>query len=144
MKVGDMVKLTRYPWEVGRVDSVRPDGTCVVVDPWGGTPTQDQYFQFDPSRIDAWESATEQEVFDAQSLMYDDQWWRCRWCCSCARLARELDDSHEKNCPVGEVVRLRRRMAQREQDLCREIADYLAEQGYPWTANEIRNGSWRK
>jgi hypothetical protein len=31
-----------------------------------------------------------------------------------------------------------------EKNLLREVADWLAEEGYPWTANKLRDGSWRK
>jgi len=144
MKVGDTVKLIRYPREVGRVESINPEGTCVVVDFFGSKPTSRGYFQFDPSRAEAWEPATEDDVFDARFLngVDYDEWWHCRYCCSVGRESNEVD--HQHDCPVGEALSLRRALAQRDTALLAEVATFLTDEGYPWTANMIRNGSWRR
>ncbi len=143
MKVGDWVKLTRIPHHVGRVTAVRTDGTCDVVgvhdDLW---TNPDRYFGFDPRRCDEWEHATDDDVFIARFLnKVDYEYCQCRWC-------GMSPEHHQSECPVAELELIRKTHSesadQRERSLLTEIADFLANEGYPWTANMIRDGSWRK
>lgn len=118
MKVGDIVKLTRYPCEVGRVKEVNLEGMwCIVVDFFGGHPSATGYAHFDAARIEEWSPASDDDIFDARFLNGVDyyDWWHCRYCCAVARDPRQLDHQHEPNCPVGELTRVRRKLVDAEQ-----------------------------
>lgn len=150
LKIGDWAKLTRHPREVGVIREIRGDGTCEVISAHDDVLTMRGFTMFDPSQIEEWEPATDDDVFAARFLNgvdYDD-WWRCRYCCTVEREPYKLE--HEGDCPVREALTLRRTLAEleraqpeREQTLLAEVANFLANEGYPWTANMLRDGSWR-
>ncbi len=146
LNVGDWVKLSRLPHKVGKIHVIlHSEGTCVVVDPDDDLLTDaERFYGIDPRRIDAWEPATDDDVFNVRFLDPTDagQWWRCRYCCNGSD---KPDFDHERACPVGEALRLRRALeAKDERRLLSDVADFLANEGYPWTANMIRDGSWRR
>lgn len=54
------------------------------------------------------------------------------------------DVMDERDAACERISELRGQLAELEKNLLDEVADYLAAEGYPWTANDIRSGTWRK